>query len=344
MKKSTKRWILNLLILSALIAMTVYLFVREYDFKETVGFLLEIDPLYFVGAVVLVFLFLGFYGLAVRILLKLIGKKLSLLKGFVYGCTDFYFSAITPSAAGGQPFVGYYMLKDGIPVAQASVAILMHTVFYKIVLIAYGLVAFVVAPEIVFRTSPVLTAGFFLGFTVTAVILGLCLLCIFSKSVVYKAVDRLIHVGSRLHLVKNVEEKERKLLTAIEDYKHSASLMKKSKGTALKVLVTVFLQRSSVFAISYLAYKSFGLTGHGLFEIIICQVILSLAVDCLPTPGGVGASELAFVVIYTTIYTEDYMAPALLFTRGISYYFCVALTGLVVFINHIRLIRKTKER
>ena len=66
MKKSTKRWILNLLILSALIAMTVYLFVREYDFKETVGFLLEIDPLYFVGAVVLVFLFLGFYGLAVK--------------------------------------------------------------------------------------------------------------------------------------------------------------------------------------------------------------------------------------------------------------------------------------
>lgn len=344
MKKTTGRWILNILILSALIAMTVYIFVSEYDFNETVDFLSSIDPIYFVGAVALVLLFLGSYGLAVKILLKLIGKRLSLFEGFVYGCTDFYFSAITPSAAGGQPFVGYYMTKAGIPVTQASVAILMHTVFYKVVLILYALIAFVVAPDIVFNTSPVLTAGIFLGFTLTAVILGLCLLCIFSKSVVYKVVDFLIHVGSKLRLVKNVEKKERQLLKAVEDYKRSAALMKASRGTALKVFVTVLVQRSSIFAVSYLAYKSFGLSGHGLLEILVCQVILSLAVDSLPMPGGVCASELAFVTIYTTIYTEDYMAPALLFTRGFTYYFCAALTGIVVFINHLRLIRKKKER
>lgn len=344
MKKTTKRWIINLVLLSALVGLTAYFFVKEYDFRETVEFLSSLDPLYFVAAVALVILFLGFYGLAIKILFKLIGKKLPLIEGFVYGCTDFYFSSITPSAAGGQPFVGYYMAKSGIPVTQASVAILMHTVFYKIVLLLYALLAFVLAPEIVFNTSPVLTAGIFLGFTLTALILGLCLLCIFSKSAVYKVVDFLIHVGSKLRLVKDVESKEKRLLTAVEDYKRSAALMKASRGAGLKVFLAVLLQRSSIFAVSFLAYKSFGLTGHGFFEILVCQVILSLAVDSLPMPGGVCASEIAFVTIYTTVYTEDYMAPALLFTRGVTYYLCVALTGVVVFVNHLRLIQKKKER
>ena len=45
--------------------------------------------------------------------------------GFVYASADIYFSAITPSATGGQPASAYFMIQDGIPGPTATVALLV---------------------------------------------------------------------------------------------------------------------------------------------------------------------------------------------------------------------------
>ncbi len=48
----------------------------------------------------------------------------------IYSTSDIYFSAITPSAAGGQPASAFYMVRDGMPVSVATSALLLNIVCY----------------------------------------------------------------------------------------------------------------------------------------------------------------------------------------------------------------------
>lgn len=59
--------------------------------------------------------FIWFEGLALVRIANHFGYKTNAAKGTVYGGADVYFSAITPSASGGQPASAYFMMKDGIP-------------------------------------------------------------------------------------------------------------------------------------------------------------------------------------------------------------------------------------
>ena len=58
--------------------------------------------------------FIYFEGEALRVLVRHMGYPAKRSHGFVYSAADVYFSAITPSASGGQPASAYFMLKDGI--------------------------------------------------------------------------------------------------------------------------------------------------------------------------------------------------------------------------------------
>ena len=56
--------------------------------------------------------FIVFEGLAVLQLCKAFGYKEKVKRGIVYSAVDIYFSAITPSATGGQPASAMCMMQD----------------------------------------------------------------------------------------------------------------------------------------------------------------------------------------------------------------------------------------
>ena len=65
--------------------------------------------------------------------------------------------------------------------------------------------------------------------------------------------------------------------------------------------ITVF-QRFALFASTWFVYKAFGLSGSSAFVIIILQGTISVAVDMLPLPGGMGISEQLFLRIFLPIF------------------------------------------
>ncbi len=50
------------------------------------------------------------------------------------------------------------------------------------------------------------------------------------------------------------------------------------------------------------------------------QGMISVAVDMLPLPGGMGISENLFLTIFEPIFGESFVLPGMLVSRGISYY------------------------
>lgn len=66
------------------------------------------------------------------------------------------------------------------------------------------------------------------------------------------------------------------------------------------VLWMSVVQRAALFLVTWCVYRSFGLHGISAIQIVALQTIISLSVDMLPLPGGVGASEKSFEIMFGT--------------------------------------------
>ena len=74
---------------------------------------------------------------------------------FVYSAADIYFSAITPSASGGQPASAFFMIKDGIPATTVMAALLVNLIMYTLAVISIGVFAILAFPKIFLNFSVV---------------------------------------------------------------------------------------------------------------------------------------------------------------------------------------------
>ena len=92
--------------------------------------------------------FIYFEGEALRVLVRHMGYLAKRSHGFVYSAADVYFSAITPSASGGQPASAYFMLKDGIAGTAVMAALLLNLIMYTLAILTIGLVDILIFPEV----------------------------------------------------------------------------------------------------------------------------------------------------------------------------------------------------
>ena len=69
----------------------------------------------------------------------------------------------------------------------------------------------------------------------------------------------------------------------------------------LNVLLITIVQRCCLFYITYLVLLSFGIDQLGMVDVVVLQAMISLAVDMLPLPGGMGISEHLFQIIFLPI-------------------------------------------
>ena len=144
--KSNKKQIIWSLIFIALIVLTVWVIVKQNESFSIEGFINYVSAAKWQW-IALAFLcmvgFIVFEGLAVLQLCKAFGYKEKVKRGIVYSAVDIYFSAITPSATGGQPASAMCMMQDGIPGAVTTIVLLLNLTLYTIAIIVIGAVWFI---------------------------------------------------------------------------------------------------------------------------------------------------------------------------------------------------------
>ena len=62
---------------------------------------------------------------------------------------------------------------------------------------------------------------------------------------------------------------------------------------------------------------------------ILLQAMISVAVDMLPLPGGMGISETLFLSIFEPIFGVELVLPGMIVCRGISYYTQLVISGVM---------------
>ena len=340
-KMSGKKHALSLAFLIVLIIGTFAFLLKDIGIKGLIKAVEQADTGYMLLAFMMLLLYLAAEGEAIRSITKSLGYPVKRRRGFVYACTDFYFSAITPSATGGQPVCLYYMSKDHIPVSVSGLAMLLHTVVYKLILLLLGIWALMAKWSFFAEGNWTVKLLFVVGFIINVIVIIVCLLAMFSQKVIHKIAMGIIHLGVKLHMVKKPEETIQRLTKSLKEYETGAEYIRSQWFLVARVLVITFVQRIAMFSISYWIYKAMGGQKYNLYDMMALQTLIAMAIDSLPLPGGIGATEGIFTMLYRAIYGAS-LIPALILTRGINYYCGLIVSSTAVIITQSRIVKQEK--
>lgn len=338
-----KKYLLNGVFLIALMAGTLYFVLKDQEIDQLFVYISQAKPQWLLLGLVFVLIYISFESVIIHYLMKSLSYAINFIHCLKYSFIGFFVSAITPSATGGQPAQIYYMKSDGIPVSISSLVLMVVTVAYKAVLIILAVSMLLINSDFVLKHISGIEFILIFGITVNVVIIVFLILLIFKPSFTKKIVGNVMLWLGRHGILKNYQHKIKKTLAAMSKYTQSAEYLKTHKRIIFNVFIITTLQRLALFGITWTVYKSFGLSGYTAFEIITLQLIISLAVDNLPLPGGMGVSEGIFLAFFKEIFTEAFLTAGLLISRGINYYSIIIIGGVVTAVAQLTRKKRTME-
>ena len=103
-----------------------------------------------------------------------------------------------------------------------------------------------------------------------------------------------------MSILKPSEKRPEKIHEFIGSYQNAVSWLRTHKGKLLFIVLVTFLQRCSVFLLTYMVYLGFGLHGTGMMKVILLQAAVYIAVDMLPLPGARGI--IIFLPMYLPVH------------------------------------------
>ena len=330
-----RKKVINALFLLVVFGLTLYTVFRGEDLRAVVNTIMEVNHIYLIPAAACVVIFVFCESLAIHYMLSTLDIHISRKNCLLYSGVGFFFSAITPSASGGQPMQIYYMNKDHVPLPVSTIVLMVVTVTYKAVLIITGLFLIIVHPKFIFESIDPIKIVFYLGlFLSISFCIGL-IVVIFHPVLARKIVVSCERILVKLHILKQKPERIKALYDSMNQYYNTSTYLKTHKLVILKVQIIAFVQRFSLFAVTWFVFKAFGLKGVPFIEILLLQAVISISADMLPFPGGMGISENLFLIIFICVFKEEFLLPGMILSRGIAFYiqliFCAILTLVAYF-------------
>lgn len=338
-QKTFKQMFFNVLIFLLLIMVTFFFVFKDQDLGEALNAFYNAK----FGFVFLGILFMvGYFAIEawnIFSILKSFGEKISYFQAFKFTLIGFFFCSVTPSASGGQPLEIYYMSKEKISSAHATLALLVQLCGVQISVMGLGLLGVLFSLQFMDTNVIWLTI---LGLIINGAALAILLICIFSKKLTHRIVDFGIAV-LKLFGYKKVEQKRKSIDKSLEQYSDGAKYIKTHRKEFWICIGRTTLQMVLYFLIPFCVYKALGLSGTSFIQLFFFQAVLFMATSGLPLPGAIGASEAVFLSLFGVAFGEEMLSGAMLLNRSISFYWFVIITMMVVFVNIVRLKAKKEK-
>lgn len=336
MLKINKKNIYNTIFFLFIVGITFYLLLKDQEIPLIVTSIRRANIIYLLLGWAAVIFFVCCESVIICYMMRKLHSPLGIISCIKYSFLGFFFSCITPSATGGQPAQLYYMKQDKADLGVATLVLLEVTIAYKSILIFLGVLVLTIKKRFVFHYLGKNIFFLYLGIIMNIVVVLWLAMLLFHTKTVRKLVHKLISVLTSLNIIKNRENTLDKVDVAFSRYNEGAIFLKKHKKIMVIVFLITLVQRIALFSVTYFVYRAFGLNEFGLVDIIALQSIISIAVDMLPLPGGIGASENLFLIIFKKIFKGSLIMPGMLLSRGISYYGLLIISAVVTIVVQIR--------
>ena len=337
-------WTLLFFVIAALSVWAVMSQAKGFSPKRFLAYLDHNNPWWLAAAALAMLSYIGFDALMIGCLLKDFGYPKSLPKCFSYAAADIYFSAITPSATGGQPMEAYFMTKDGVPAIISTVVVLTYLLLYTLSIVIIGLLCLVLVP------SSFLTFGTFgriliiIGAVIQLALAFLYAMLLWNKDMLRKICDFGLRLLAKLRIIRNLERREAKLQTTMDQYAAATELLKGRHKLLLKTLLLNLAHRGSQILVTVFCFLAGGGSCRLAPKLFAMQSNVVLGAYCIPIPGSMGVTDLLMLDGFSSLMSEERAASLELLARSASFYICILLCGVLVLVKYARFrLRKEPE-
>lgn len=340
--QTKKKALFNVSFLLVVFGLTVYGVFHGEDLGAMAEAIRSSQIKWLIPGVCLVVFFIWGESIIIWYMMRSFGIRLKKRICFLFSSVGFFFSCITPSASGGQPMQIYYMKKEKIPIPVSTVILMVVTITYKLVLVVIGLGILIFGRGFLHRYLEGILPVYYLGLALNVFCVAFMTILVFhpvmAEDMLLKGMDLL----ERMRLMKRKEARRQKLKDSMEVYRETAAYLKEHKKVLFHVIVLTFLQRIALFSVTWFVYLAFRMHGTSFLNVILLQAVISVAVDMLPLPGGMGISETLFLNIFATVF-PGVLLPAMVLSRGLGYYSQLLISALFTVVAQIYYSINTNE-
>lgn len=346
LSKRARKQLLNIAFLVLLIGvtLTVVFVSQDIDLHDIGVFLSSCNVWYIVGAFGGLLGYIIFEAISLHIIARTVGHKPKFASSVAYSTSDLYYSAITPSASGGQPASMYYMVRDGVSGGTAGFVVLFNIVGYTVATIVVGLFGVIACPWMFGQIGHWLAKTLvIIGFVIQAILLAILLLCLFRARIILKIGKWGIAVLAKIRIFKHPEKQVAKLEKVIDNYRECRNVMKSHPMLFFAAMFFNIAQRTAQTLIpTFVCLAAAPRTDF--ITLFSMQAYVMIGYNSIPLPGGTGVYEYLYPNIFGIggLFDMKFILSAMMVSRAISYYICMIACGLYTLVYHAVGIRKIK--
>ena len=329
-----KKMAFNIIFMAVIFALTCYYVFKGKDIDAILKAARGADIRYLLIAVGCVVVFILGESVIIFYMMRTLGAEVRMGHCMLYSFVGFFFSCITPSASGGQPMQIYYMKKDKLPIPVTTLVLMIVTITYKAVLVIVGILIMLFGRSFLAGYLGDLMWVFYLGVALNVFCVSFMLTLVFAPGLAKWIMVKGLAIMEHFKIMKKKKERLYKLEDSMDLYHETAAFWASHKRVIFNVLVITCLQRGFHFTATYWVYKALGLSGTGFMTLFILQAVISVSVDMLPLPGGMGISETLYLAMFAPVF-GPLLLPSMLLSRGISYYSEMLISALMTIVAHL---------
>ncbi len=329
--RKKRRWMLLSVVIAGLSIWAVSTQWKDFSFAAFLEDLQQADKRWLVPAALCMLGFVIFEACSLKASLNALDYRCSFSRACSYSAADIYFSAITPSASGGQPACLLLMLRTGIPGSVGSAVLLLTLAMYALAILTIGALCLLTAPGVFLVFGTTGRVLIVLGYAAQIGLAALFLLLVFRERLLEKACRGLLRLLSKLHLLRREKQLSDRLDIALESFRFSAQLLTGHRGLLRRAYLFNLLQRASVIAVTMFTYLAMGGQGKLAGQIFAMQSYVVIGSNCVPIPGAMGVADYLMLDGFENFLPADLVVSMELLSRSLSFYCCVLLCGIFVF-------------
>ncbi len=336
-KHGAKKQIINILFILLLMGLTIYALAKsnkELSFANIKAFILSCKPIYLIAAFICMLLFIFFEGLSVHIICTRLGYRRPLYSSMAYSTADIYYSAITPSATGGQPASAFYMIKDGIDGGTASFTLIFNLVAYIAAILVIAVIAFAAGFGLFGSLTALSKILIVASVGVQAFLLVFFILCMRCHGLVLKAGNGAIGLLAKIKIIKKPDKWKSRFAAVVEKYKRGYEQIKRNRALFAVALILNVAQRASQILIAcFVCYSASQQVPF--LQLFLMQSFVLIGYNSIPLPGGVGAYEYLYLDVFGLAFADAFVSSSMMVSRAISYYINMVFCGILTLTYHI---------
>ena len=344
MKIKINKTFIQYIFLILLILVTMVMVFKNLDIKMLTTVVKLVDKKYILIGFISIILNSLLEGAVLRILISGIHKVNAKLIGLKLAMVGFYYNLVTPFASGSQPMQIYVLNKYKIPLSKSSAIITNKSILYQLVITIYCSMLILFNFKLLNDNISSLIPLVILGISMNLFTILMAILVILNPNKIKLYTKIIINYICKIRIFKFLQSKACDIENFIDDYSSAVQFFIKNKKLMICVVVLTIIQISSYFSISFWIYKAFNLKGHTYITLLTLQVFLYMVVSPAPTPGNIGASELAFFTIFKGVFPNYLMGYAVFLYGGFMYYLILIGSGIFTVITHHKLKIRFNDR